>query len=178
MPPSSPSRPGRPPESSLATPAHRPPPLTSLPPSPTLLRPHGPKPFANLLPLPFGRKSLPHLPTDPTCGIVVAELEPWSWGSVECSMLTPHYRLAGLNAFGSALMVLQTPVRRDNEGHAVDTRRRAGGLSGPGGQRIRLVVGSNMDHLDVPQFLGLLVVILGAAKLFGLSRNGSASQPC
>ena len=24
-----------------------------------------------------------------------------------------------------------------------------------------------MNHLDVPQFLGLLVVILGTAKLFG-----------
>jgi hypothetical protein len=36
-----------------------------------------------------------------------------------------------------------------------------------------------MDHLDVPQFLGLLVVILGTAKLFGVAEKwiGQTTNP-
>jgi nitrogen PTS system EIIA component len=55
----------------------------------------------------------------------------------------PHCRLNGLKQFGIALLILQQPIRWDNEGHAVDTILMIAGPADAVSQHLRILANTS-----------------------------------
>ncbi len=79
----------------------------------------------------------------------------------------PHCRLAGLNRFASALMILQSPIRWDNEGHAVDTILMIAGPADNVSDHLRILANSS-QLLDSPSFRAKLRKAPGPRQAYDL----------